>query len=152
MPGLRTKSLLECINGNHGVGRGSAVGVLLAQCLQGFAEILDESENPRECAIDDVDVAISVSLKGGATVQIIGQIYDLRFNKEGNVIKIFLMDRLYNVSPNSAIVFSLNDVVALNSLDVVTARKNQATREKLDTQNEITPEKQDALDQIYPEQ
>ena len=108
----------------------TVAGDYLFKALLGFAEVLDNSENVHEIDPDLVDIYLMLSFKNGTTMQLTGQITDIYIEKEGapNTVRINLEDRKTGVMPNTTFIFSLSEIYAIQSLDVVTHQRKLAER------------------------
>lgn len=103
-------------------------GGMLHKLLCGFAEILDNTGANETVDPDLVDVYLAIGFKNGTTIQVTGQITDIYMAQHQNVVKLSIEDRKAFVMPPSVFIFSLNDVVSIQSLDVVTHQKRLAAR------------------------
>lgn len=105
-------------------------GRLLYKALEGFAEILDNAGPNETCDPDLVDVYMILCFKNGTTMQITGQLTDIKIHSElgGNVIQLNVVDRRAYVMPDSTFIFSLNDITSIQSLDVVQHHKRQEAK------------------------
>ena len=87
----------------------TVAGDYIYRALEGFAEILDNSENIHEIDTDLVDIYWAIGFKNGTSMQLTGQITEIELDQEGNqknIVKIMLEDRKTGVMPNTTFIFS----------------------------------------------
>lgn len=116
----------------------SPAGRCLYKMLEGFAEILDNSEDVHKIDTDLVDIYTIIGLNNGTTIQITGQITDVELF-EFNYVKLRTEDRKVGTMPNSTFIFRLNDIVTIQSLDIVLHQKRLEAR----MEKELTEQKED---------
>lgn len=119
----------------------TVAGDYVYRALEGFAEILDNTETvPHEIDTDLVDIYWAIGFKNGTSMQLTGQITEIELNQEGNqsnIVKIMLEDRKTGVMPNTTFIFSLNEVYTVQALDVVTHQKKLAARYEAEDREEL---------------
>lgn len=98
-------------------------GDYVFKCLKGFAEILDSTENVHSLDTDLVDIYMILGMANGTTIQVTGQLVDVVIFQPGNTVRIRTEDRKTRTMPDSTFIFSLNDVVTIQSLDIVSHQK-----------------------------
>lgn len=122
-------------------------GYCLYKMLEGFAEILDNSEDVHKIDTDLVDIYTIIGLNNGTTIQITGQITDVELFKF-NYVKLRTEDRKVGTMPNSTFIFGLNDVKTIQSLDIVQHQKRLEARMEKEL-SEQKAEKEAALDTLF---
>lgn len=130
----------------------SITGAYVHQMLKGFAEILDNSENVHKIDTDLVDIYMVLSLKNGVTLQLTGQITEVRM-LENNYVLIRTEDRKVQTMPDSTLIFCLNDVQTAQSLDIVQHQRRLESRieAELKAQAEAGQKKAETLATLFPE-
>ena len=121
----------------------TVAGDYVYRALEGFAEILDNSENIHEIDTDLVDIYWAIGFKNGTSMQLTGQITEIELDQEGNqtnIVKIMLEDRKTGVMPNTTFIFSLNEVYTVQALDVVTHQRKLAERYEAEDRTELVTE------------
>lgn len=141
-------SRLEQLKSRYGYSSCTTAGQYTYKMLEGFAEILDNSENVHKIDTDLVDIYIMLGLKNGSTMQITGQIVDIEMDEYGNYVKLRTEDRKVGTMPNSTFIFSLNDVSTIQSLDIVQHQKRLEARMEKELSEQKT-EKEAALDTLF---
>lgn len=135
------KTRVEKLKAGYESLQTTVAGDYVYQALEGFAEILDNSENIHEIDTDLVDIYWALSFKNGTTMQLTGQVTEIEIDREGNqtnIVKIMLEDRKTGVMPNTTFIFSLNEVYTIQALDIVTHQRKLAERyEAEEDRNEL---------------
>lgn len=124
------KTRLEQLKTSFDATACSMQGKFLYRALEGFAEILDNVGPNETCDPDLVDIYMILCFINGTTMQITGQLTDIKlFDKFGeNVVQLKVVDRRAYVMPDSTFIFSLNDITSIQSLDVVQHHKRQEAK------------------------
>lgn len=145
---MTKESRVEQLKSRYGYSSCTTAGQYTYKMLEGFAEILDNSEDVHTLDTDLVDIYIMLGLKNGSTMQITGQIVDIEMDEYGNYVKLRMEDRKVGTMPNSTFIFSLNDISTIQSLDIVQHQKRlEAKMEK--ELSEQKAEKEAALDTLF---
>lgn len=125
------KTRVEKLKSAYESLQATVAGDYLYRALLGFAEILDNSENIHEINTDLVDIYMVLGFKNGLTMQITGQITDIYIEKEchqTNIVRLSVEDRKVGTMPNSTFIFSLNEIVTIQSLDVVAHQRRMEAK------------------------
>ena len=118
------KTRVDYLRTNYNELTTTVTGDFLFQSLVGFADILDNSTKGQPIDNDLVDIYMVLGLKNGSTIQLTGQIVDIWISDDCmNIVRIQTEDRKTWTMPNSTYIFSLNDIVSLQSLDIVSHQK-----------------------------
>lgn len=142
-------SRLESLQKNYDSLLCNAAGNAVCKMLEGFAEILDNSENVHTIDTDLVDIYAVIGLKNSTTIQLTGQITDIDI-LPGNYVTIRTEDRKVGTMPNSTFIFCLNDVVTIQSLDIVQHQKRLEARMEAEL-SASQKEKSEVIDTLFPE-
>lgn len=121
------KTRLEHLKTNFDELICSHQGAFLYKALEGFAEILDSVGPNETCDPDLVDIYMILGFDNGTTMQITGQLIDIKLFPY-NVVQLKVVDRRAYVMPDSTFIFNLNDVASIQSLDIVQHHKRQEAK------------------------
>lgn len=121
------KTRLEQLKTRFNDGVCSMQGKLLYKALEGFAEILDSVGPNETCNPDLVDIYMILCFTNGTTMQITGQLTDIKLF-DFNIVQLKVVDRRTYVMPDSTFIFRLDDITSIQSLDVVQHHKRQEAK------------------------